>query len=53
MDELYKIKETWISPDKKNEYINIIESLEKNNKIFKDDIKKRLYFTIKRKYRKK
>ncbi len=32
---------------------NKIEELEKNNKILKDDIKKRIYFTIKRKYRKK
>ena len=41
MDELYRIKETWVSADKKKEYINTIDSLEKNNKILKDDINKK------------
>ena len=41
MDELYKIKETWVSPDKKKEYICALDSLEKNNKILKDDINKK------------
>jgi hypothetical protein len=44
MDELYRIKETWVSADKKKEYINTIDSLEKNNKILKDDIKKKNIF---------
>ena len=41
MDELYRIKETWVSADKKKEYINTIDSLEKSNKILKDDINKK------------
>ena len=41
MDELYRIKETWISPEKKKEYINNIELLEKNNKILREDNNKK------------
>ena len=46
MDELYKIKETWTPPDKKKEYINNIDSLEKNNKILKEDINKKKEYII-------
>jgi hypothetical protein len=55
MEELMKIKETWVPADKKKEYIITIDSLEKNNKILKDDIikKKGIYFSIKRYPRKK
>ena len=46
MEELLKIKETWVSPDKKKEYIFTIDSLEKNNKLLKDDIiKKKEYIS--------
>ena len=46
MEELMKIKETWVPADKKKEYIVTIDSLEKNNKILKDDIiKKKEYIS--------
>ena len=41
MDELLRIKETWVSADKKKEYILTIDNLEKSNKILKDDINKK------------
>ena len=41
MAELLQIKETWVSADKKKEYISTIDSLEKNNKLLKDDISKK------------
>ena len=41
MDELYRIKETWVSAEKKMEYINTIESLEKNIKLLKEDNNKK------------
>ena len=46
MDELYRIKETWVSAEKKMEYINTIDSLEKNIKLLKEDNnKKREYIS--------
>ena len=41
MEELIKIKETWVPADKKKEFISTIETLEKNNKLLKDDINKK------------
>jgi chromosome segregation ATPase len=49
MEELKRIKEKWISPDKLSEYLTQIEELEKQNKSYKDDInrKRELITTLK------